>query len=297
MNPADAWKRWVPPDYQQHVLEARVQVRRWIDPSRQLPDFLVIGAQRAGTSSLYKYLEQHPDVVASLRKETNYFNFRSANGEGWYRAHFASRWRRALERRRRGREPLSFEATSGYLFHPQAPARAAALVPEAKLVVLVRNPVDRAVSHYRHEVRAGTETLSFEEALDREPERLAGEAEKMAADPRYRSHPWDRFAYVARGRYAEQLERWRRVFPPDRFLVVKSEDLYEEPAKVYREILRFLDLPEWTPTRFRNYSYPGRPPARPDPVAAPTRQRLAETFAPHNRQLYAMVGRDLGWDG
>lgn len=296
---AEAWKRHVPRSAQQRVIEGRLVARRLVDRRRPLPELLVIGAQRAGTSSLYKWLEAHPSVVASLRKETEYLTARWCRGEDWYRAHFPSRHRRQLEERLRHRPVLSFEASPNYLFHPKAPERAARLMPNARLVALLRDPVERAWSHWQHEVRAGREELSFEDALDAEERRLAGEEERMVADPCYRSLPWERHSYVARGLYASQLERWIAHFGSDRLLVVHSAELYRDPPATYLRILEFAGLPSWLPPKFRNYSYGGQPKPS-DPVARlsePVRQRLAATFAPHNRRLYALVGRDFGWEG
>ncbi len=296
MNPADLWKRRVSRHHQQRVLEARVAARRRTDARRPLPDFLVIGAQRSGTSSLYKYLEQHPCILSSLRKETEYFSSRWLHGEAWYRAHFPSRLRRAYEERRRGLGVVAFEASPNYLFHPLAPARAGGLVPHVKLVVLLRNPVDRAFSHHQHEVRAGRETLAFEQAIELEATRLAGEEERMVSEPGYRSRPWERFSYQARGHYAEQLERWMAVFPGDRLLVVRSEDLYADPGTEYNRILGFLGLASWSPREFRNHSYSGAGPPAMSTLSSSLRQQLVEVFAPSNARLYSLVGRDFGWE-
>ena len=295
----EAWKQHVPRSAQQRVIEGRLVARRLVDRRRPLPELLVIGAQRAGTSSLYKWLEAHPAVVSSLRKETEYLTSRWCRGEDWYRAHFPSRYRRRLEERVHHHPILSFEASPNYLFHPYAPERAARLVPDARLVALVRDPVERAWSHWQHEVRAGREELSFEDALDAEDERLAGEEERMASDPCYRSLPWERHSYVARGMYAPQLERWQARFGPDRLLVVHSADLYRDPRATYLGIVEFAGLPAWAPRTFGNYSY-GRRPKPSEPVALlsdAVRHRLATLFAPHNRRLYALVGRDFGWEG
>ena len=289
------YKTRVPPRYQKKVTEARVAARHRVDGDRPLPGLLVIGAQRAGTSSLYKYLEGHPLLLASLRKETEYFSGKYSRGEAWYRAHFAARARHALLTRRHGRPPIAFEATPLYLFHPLAPMRAAALVPEAKLVALLRDPVDRAWSHYHHEHRRGREPLSFEDALAAEPDRLAVEELKLAEDPDAKSVKLNRYSYAAKGRYAEQLERWLQHFPRRQLLVLRTEDLFADPRQVFGEILRFLDLPEWYPAEFDNHSYAMRPPER-SPVPDAVRERLAAEYAPHNRRLAELVGRDFGWD-
>lgn len=292
VSAADVLRRRVPRRHQQRLIEARLRLRTWSDPERRPPDFLVIGAQRSGTSSLYKWLEQHPDVVSSLRKETEYFSFRFTRGATWYLAHFPSRVRRASHQRRAGREPLTFEATPTYLFHPEAPGRAHAFVPDAKLIALLRDPVARAFSHYRHMVRYGQEPLAFEAALDREEQRLHGEVDLMAADPAYRSLPWERWSYAARGHYAEQLERWLERYPRERLLVLRSEDLFEDPASTYAKVLTFLGLDPFRPRQFQNWSV-----VRPDegPLPAAAAERLDAHFAAPNRRLAELLGTDIGW--
>jgi hypothetical protein len=289
------YKTRVPHRYRKRVTEARVAARHRLDPRRPLPGLLVIGAQRAGTSSLYKYLEGHPLLLASLRKETGYLSRHYARGEAWYRAHFASRARHAVLTRRHGRPPIGFEATPYYLFHPLAPERAAQLVPEARLVVLVRDPVERAWSHYHHEARRGREELSFTDAIEAEPARLADEERRLAEDPLAKTLRLNRYSYLAKGRYAEQLERWLEHYPRRQLLVLRTEDLFATPRLVLAELYRFLDLPEWYPAEFENHSYAMRPPER-SPVPDAVRERLAAEYAPHNRRLYELVGRDFGWD-
>jgi hypothetical protein len=163
-------------------------------------------------------------------------------------------------------------------------------VPDARLIALVRNPVDRALSHYHHEVALGREPLSFEDALAAEPERTSGEEARLVADPRAFSRAWWDHTYVARGLYADQLERWLAVFPREQLLVVRSEDLGERPAETYAEILAFLGavphaLEEYP--RIFGREYADMPPE--------TQSALAARFAEPNRRLEALLGRDLGW--
>src|SRR3954453_12461513 len=126
--------------------------------------------------------------------------------------------------------PLVGEASPSYLFHPLAPDRVARLLPDARLIALLRSPVERAFSHYQHEVALGREPLSFEEAIDREDERMRGELEHMLRDPYYFSHTWWNYTYVARGRYAEQLERWFADFPREQLLVLLTDELAADTA-------------------------------------------------------------------
>lgn len=249
---------------------------RW----RPLPGFLVIGAQKAGTTALYAYLRWHPEITGPSWKEVSFFDRHWWRGEAWYRGQFPLR--------ASGR--LVGEASPSYLFHPLAPERARALVPEAKLVALLRDPVERAYSQYQHEVALGREPLSFEDALDAEEERTRGEVERLVADPHYFSRAWWDHTYATRGLYAEQLERWLAVYPREQLLVLTTDELGERTAKTYAAVLSFLGaaphaLEEYPRVFDRDYA-----PMRPE-----TRAALAERFAEPNRRLETLLGRTLGW--
>jgi hypothetical protein len=250
-----------------------------------LPHIVNIGAQRSGTTSLFQYLGAHPSVVRPVVKEIHYLTDRFHRGERWYRAHFP----------RAGRSVLTYEATPYYLFHPLAPARARQTMPAVRVVVLFRNPVDRAYSHYVHSVQRGFETLSFEDALAAEPVRLEGEAERLAADPDYRSVEHRVFSYAARGQYASQLQRWFDHFPPEQVLPIRSEDLYADPAREVRRVLEFVGLPDGPPPRFVVHAKGPSGGAPPPP--ADIRRQLEREFAPHNRRLEEMLGRSMDWAG
>jgi hypothetical protein len=261
-----------------------------------LPDFLVIGGQRCGTDSLFKDLGLHACVIPATRKEVSYFTRHFAMGEAWYRTHFPTRARVAMQQRRSRAHVASFEATPDYLFHPLAPERAAQLVPDAKLIALLRDPVERAYSHYRHMVRLGFEDLSFDEAIAREEERTAPDRANLQRDPLVHPTQLIRYSYAARGAYAEQLERWFAHFPREQILVVRSEDFFDHPAVAYAEILAFLELPSWRPGAFPNYSRPEPGAAGERGPSAATRAHLARHFAPRNEELSALLGRDMAWD-
>ena len=244
---------------------------------RMLPNFLVIGAMKAGTTSLYRYLAGHPDVVPATRKEIHFFNRHYDKGHRWYRSHFPLAAKPARTNR------LTGEATTHYLFHPDAPARAHALVPDARLIVLLRDPVDRAFSHYRHEASRHGETRGFEVAIAEEQARLEHGADD--GEPAL-----DKRAYLARGLYAAQLERWFSVYPRPQLLALWSDDLFADPARVYAEVTNFLGLPPVQPETFRVH-YPS-PPGQLDEG---TREQLTAFFREPNRRLAALLGRDLPW--
>jgi hypothetical protein len=248
--------------------------------ARPLPDFLILGAQKAGTTALYAYLRWHPGITGPSWKEVSFFDRHYRRGVAWYRGHFPLR--------PRGR--LVGEASPAYLFHPLAPERALATVPKARLIALVRDPVDRALSHYHHEVALGREPLSFEGAIEAEPERTRGEEQRLIREPGYFSHAWWDHAYLARGLYARQLERWLAVFPSEQLLVLPSEELAADPAGTYQRVLDFLGA---APHELRDY--PRVYEQEYAEIQPETRRRLAKHFAEPNRRLYELLGRDLGW--
>jgi hypothetical protein len=192
----------------------------------------------------------------------------------------------------RGQPLLAGEASPYYLFHPHAARRAAATLPQLRLIALLRNPADRAYSHYQHSVRRGAEKLSFEEALAREPERLAGEEARLEQDERYISYNHQNYSYLARGIYVDQLARWLGAFPRDQLLVVPSERLYAAPQAAIGRVLAALGLPPVPAASYRRPRSPGYPPM--DPA---TRRRLLDYFAPHNRRLYDLLGERFYWEG
>ncbi|HEV2894458.1 MAG TPA: sulfotransferase, partial [Actinomycetota bacterium] len=150
---------------------------------RLLPDYLIIGAQRAGTTSLHRYLIQHPGVRTTLRtKGVHFFDTAYGRGMSWYASRFPTKLTAWYVARRHGVELRTGEASPYYLFHPHVPARVAEHLPQVRLIALLRDPVGRAYSHYQHEVARGFETLSFEEAIEAEPARLAGETQRMLAE-------------------------------------------------------------------------------------------------------------------
>jgi hypothetical protein len=246
---------------------------------RPLPDFLILGAQKAGTTALYAYLRWHPQVTGPSFKEVSFFDRHYACGERWYRAHMPMR-----------RSRIVGEASPSYLFHPLVPERVAHMLPNARLIALLRNPVDRAFSHYQHEVALGREPLSFEDALAAEDERMHGELERMLEDPRYFSHAWWNYTYAARGRYAEQLEGWFEALPREQVLVLLTDELASDTAGTYRRTLDFLGVDERgleSYPRIFERDYAGMDPA--------TRARLAKEFAEPNRRLAELLGRELPW--
>lgn len=261
---------------------------------RPLPDFLIIGTKRGGTTSLWNYLIQHPLVPrlypAWNTKASHYFEEHWSRGEAWYRSHFPTERQRAALEKRHGGPVRAGEAAPLYMFHPLAAERVARLMPQVRLIVLLRDPVERAYSHWKERRTHGIEPLSFVEALAAEEERTAGERERMIADPDYFSQPYDWYTYRARGRYLEHLEPWLARFDRRQMLFLPSEDLYRDARATYRRTLDFLGLPPFDLRDFKVYND-----RRSAPLDADVRAELTEYYRPYNAALRERLGLDLDW--
>lgn len=263
--------------------------------TRPLPDFLIIGTKRGGTTSLFKYLNRHPNVLpmwpgVENAKKTFYFDDNWDRGERWYRSHFATRGQRDSVLQATGAPAVTGEAAPYYMFHPLVLDRVQQTIPNVRCIVLLRNPVDRIWSHF-HERSQHTETLSFAEALAAEDARLAGEAERIRSQPGYRSDRHDYCSYKARGRYLEHLEPWLNAFGPDQLLVVRSEDMYRDPQATVVNVQRFLGVPVQPPETPHRFNYV---PAR--TMDEDLRAELADYYAPHVSALEERLGRRFNWD-
>jgi hypothetical protein len=271
-------------------------------PARPLPDFLLIGAKRGGTTSMFHHLLAHPRVIGlfpsarrlplrSERKGCHYFDARFDAGGWWYRTNFPSRPYRSLVARRTGGPVLTGEATPYYLFHPHAAMRAKAVLPRGRIIVLLRDPVDRAYSHYNEQRRRGHEDLTtFEEAVRAEPWRLEGEHERLVHDPTATSFAHEHQSYLTQGRYLEALEPWLRAFPVEQVHIVRSEDMYADTQSTYDQVLDFLGLPHYVLPNLGPLNGTSSPPL---PVGL--RERLAAELAPYNAALEARLGRSFDW--
>jgi len=264
-----------------------VSYRMALGQERLIPDFIIIGAQRCGTTYLYGELTKHPRIAPALKKEVHFFDLHYKRGVVWYRAHFPA-WN---GKRISARDFVTGEASPYYLFHPHVPKRVAKLVPNVKLIVLLRNPVDRAYSHYHHEVRRGFESLSFQDAIDREQERVVSETKRMVEDEDYCSFNHRRYSYLSRGIYVDQLKSWRNIFPKEQMLILRAEDFYHDPSSTIEQITSFLNLPTWKPEEGRQSGYPSYP--KMDPAI---RKYLIDYFEPQNQRLYGYLGVNLGWE-
>ncbi len=273
-----------------NLQSVRSAYRLATSPWRSLPDFIIVGTQKGGTSSLYASLCLHPQILPVTAKELHFFDLQFDRGIAWYRAQFPLQPSRLYARWTKHPVTLSGEASPYYLFHPHVPQRIAALVPHVKLMSLLRNPIDRAYSHYHHNVRKQRESLSFAEAIRREPERLQPELDRLQLDDRYISPTHQHFSYLARGLYIDQIQRFEAVFPQAQMLTLSSDRLFEQPHETYHDVLAFLGIPPWSPPHFKPRNVNSY-----TQIDSATRQQLRDYFDPYNQRLYAHLGQDFGW--
>lgn len=256
-----------------------------------MPSFIIIGAQRSGTTSLYRYLTACPHIAPADRKEVHFFDRHFEKGTNWYRAFFVSCLRRWAAERIHKRDLITGEASPYYIFNPLAPQRVAKVLAKVKIIALLRNPIDRAYSHYWHMIKLGHETLSFENAIERESERLWNEQERLLKDKLYYSAIHRRYSYLARGIYVDQLQAWECFFPRAQIMILCSEEFYADPAASLRQVCEFLDVPHWEHDKYRKYNQSHYP-----QMASDTRKHLSDYFKPHNERLYDYLGMCFDWE-
>lgn len=259
--------------------------------ARALPDLLICGGQRCGTTSMYKALVQHPTVFRPVwRKGVHYFDTVHEHDLGWYRAHFPFRWQLDRAARRHGTRALCFESSPYYLFHPWAAQRIAAALPDVRVLVLVRDPVERAWSAYAHERARGFEPLDFPAALEREERLLAAETARLRDDPSYESHLHRHQAYRARGEYVVQLEHFAAVLGRERLKVVDSHRFFSQPEEVFDDLLDWLGVAPRGRQHFERHN--GRARSELDPGL---RRDLEEHYRPFDEDLTGWLGHVPSW--
>ncbi|MCP4898687.1 MAG: sulfotransferase [bacterium] len=259
--------------------------RRMTASLRALPDFVVVGAQRSGTTSLYLYLKQHPRIIAAVRKEIHFFEQDTIYRRGlrWYRANFPIRLTLQFVGSGGGRG-LCFEATPGYLFHPHAMPRLAEVLPEARFIVILRNPVDRAYSNYQKAFRDGRTDLSFETEVDRELTVGTRATEAPPEEPPVRP-------FLGRSLYADQLQRMFEHVSRERVLVLQSERLFSHTQDAFDELCAFLGLPSCTLCHTDNRTSGGYSSTMPPEL----RERLVDYFAPQVQRLQSLLEEPFSW--
>jgi len=281
---ADHPKLWVNPLSIQSILRATTGF------FRILPNFIIIGAPKCGTTSLYNYIVKHPGVFPALWKEIYFFDRYFSREINWYKGNFHLKSYKFFYNSICRKQFVTGESTPTYFHHPLAPKRISKFLPHMKLIVLLRNPVDRAYSHYQMEKSLGYEELTFEEAISAENDRLHLESEKMIEDINYYSYKRQIFSYLTSGIYVKHLELWMKYFPKNQILILNTEDFERDPNDTYQTVLNFLDLSPFK-SKFKKLNVGKYPKMNEE-----TKKKLYEFFKPHNRRLSKLLNRDFGWE-
>lgn len=269
---------------------ALFEFRRLQPVARAMPDFIVIGAQKSGTSSMFSYLKQHPQIVRPIFKEPYFFDRHYHRGLSWYGCNFPARHTLHRLEDRSGRPHLTFEATATYVFDTEVPARIARDLKTRKFILLLRNPVERAISAYWHARRMGIEGRSLAEAVDadlaRHREESAWEKGEGAAPKSAPPRP----TYLRRGIYHEAVSRWQSVFSPHDLLILQSETMFADPAAAMAQVFEFLDIPQPAHIDFAPQNIGGY-----DERDAAVRETLRDFYRPHNAYLNSIRRTALNW--
>jgi len=256
--------------------------------SRVLPGLIIIGAQKAGTTSLFYYLSQNPQLIPSTKKEIHYFDGGLdpdrddfLRGEAWYKAHFP-------QKNEIRASNLTFEATPSYLFHPQVPKRIYDLLPNVKMIALLRNPTERAISQYFHDTRKNREILPILDAFKVEEERL----ESIIKNREFKNSAFFRYSYKLRGHYYEQINRYFKYFDRSNLLILSSEYFFDNTFNALEKIFDFLGME----SNLSQYDLePKHVSKNKIKVSDEVYQYLNDYFLPHNKKLYELLGENYYW--
>lgn len=267
-----------------------IWIRDLTADQRILPSFIIIGAQRCGTTSLYDYLSNHPQIIPSPVKELFYFDDYYTRPINWYKSFFPTEKQKEKLERDLIARVITGEASPSYFFHPYAAKRIKETLPQVKLILVLRDPIERAYSHYNHIRRLNREPLSFEEAIEKEQERITPDIEKLNKDEFYKADHRRDYSYLTRGYYAKQLKEWYKYFPKEQLLIVQSEEFYKDTPRVYNEIVEYLGLNSYTLPVFE-----AKNALKYAKMAPETKEKLKAYFAPKNEELYELLGKRFDW--
>ncbi len=248
-----------------------------------MPDFVIIGGGKCGTTSLYNYLTEHPDIFRASWKEIHYFDTYMT---GWYRSNFPTIFTKIKHK-----NFITGESSPYYLYHPLAAQRMAKMNPNAKLIIVLRDPGDRAYSHYNHTVRNGDEKLSFINALKEEPKRLEEPTKKLLEYDWFSSAKHRAFSYLGRGLYYKQITNWMKYYPSKQFYFIKSEDMAKQPQQILNKIYKFLVVPKYNNKDLRKFNR-----AAYMKMDSTAKEYLKEYYEIPNKELSDLLGNDFEYN-
>ncbi len=250
-------------------------------PLRSLPDFLIIGAPKCGTTSLFEYLSKNPYIKRPIYKEIHFFSSKLYHcyGLNYYKSFFPTKLHKFICKFIYNRKVSSFEASTSYFDDELTPKRVFSIMPYVKIILLLRNPIDRAYSHYNMLKRFNQISISFERTIKQEKREFLGI-----------------------GTYIHPIKRWNEYFDLNDIFIIKSEEFFENPSKILSALYKFLKIPNYTLKRFRVYRSANKEDSGNkkamdyDKLNEETRKELYNFFFPYNQLLYKYLGRDFQWN-
>jgi len=277
------------PKFNPYKFSLKKFYRNLTSSSRVLPDFIIIGAGRAGTTALYTYLIQHPSIITASTDndepvaDLHFFEYMISDKISWYKSHFPRKSKNSF---------VTGEFTSTYMYHKKVPERIFNLIPKIKLIVILRNPIDKAYSTYNQQSHFNEVTSSFEETIKAEFARIdliKNHIEYTNNNPNFDNYV--EYNIIRHGIYFNYLEKWFKIFPKKQIFVVDSNELENFPQQTLNKVFEFLNLspheiPNLAKVNIGKYS----------PMTESTRQSLIEFYKPHNAKLNNLLGTNFDWN-
>ena len=277
------------PKFNPYKFSLKKFYRNLTSSSRVLPDFIIIGAGRAGTTALYTYLIQHPSIITASTDndepvaDLHFFEYMISDKISWYKSHFPRKSKNSF---------VTGEFTSTYMYHKNVPERIFNLIPKIKLIVILRNPIDKAYSTYNQQSHFNEVTSSFEETIKAEFARIdliKNHIEYTNNNPNFDNYV--EYNIIRHGIYFNYLEKWLKIFPKKQIFVVDSNELENFPQQTLNKVFEFLNLspreiPNLAKVNVGKYS----------PMTESTRESLIEFYKPHNAKLNNLLGTNFDWN-
>ena len=268
-------------------------IRNLTKNKRLFPDFLIIGYHKAGTTSLYDYLVQFENIGSAQKKEVQFFALSYWRGLQWYRTFFPTNLTKKKIEMKTNEKFITGEASPYYIFHPLSLERIHKTLPDIKLILLLRNPIDRAYSHYMHQRRLKKENVNtFEKVIEKDEERFEV-MYKMFKEDKIREYNQEKYGipYISIGKYVRDVKKLLELFPADQILILKSDEFEQSPLNVIKDVLEFLGITSKEKIDLRKKNI-----GKYNEMNINTRKKLIDYYKPYNQELQKILNMNLNWD-
>jgi hypothetical protein len=261
------------------------KIRLFSGNFRILPDFIIIGVQKCGTTSLYNYLTQHPEIESAISKQPHYFDINFGKKIIWYKSHFPLYIKKVFYKKILKKQFITGEASTDYINHPLVSKRIKESLPNVKIIIILRNPVKRTCSHYQMNKKTNDEKLPILSALKKDLEQRPKKEKEVKEKGIFFSEYFKKFEYLGRGEYVRQIEEWEKLFPKNQILILKLEDLENKPQDSLNEIFRFLNVKNHKFKKFNKQNV-----GKYDKIEPKVETFLEDYFKPYNKILFEKYG-------